>query len=726
MPKQFKKVACFLTVLGLLSSFSISTTNIYAEPTQNSTQSAMKVLSNSIGKKQRLLRIQDSSDLDKLLLNIDWGFDFDDYYEDSEQGGFYYVINNKNQAIITSYGQDSTKIAIPSTLGGYPVKMIYYNAFSSLNELQSVTIPQGVEVIGSGAFSDCSSLKTVNIPSSVKTIDTMAFAMNTSLTSITIPNSVTKLGSGVLFLNTSLTSVSLPSSLTSIPSSTFAGCKSLKSISLPSGINSIGESAFAMTGFTEFTVPNGVTNIGKEAFSTCEKLTKITIPKSVITIGKSILDAGAEVVTIYGETGSYAQTYAKENDIAFKSTNSTTGDVIATGVTTENLNVRSGSAATYTKLGTLTKGSKVEVVQKLSNGWYKIKYNSSYGYVLGTYVKLDAQKPDDGSQDQKPSEEKVIATGVTTENLNVRRGSGATYERLGTLVKGSKVEIVEKLSNGWYKIKYNNSYGYVSGTYVKLDTQKPDDGSQDQKPDDGNQDQKPSEEKIIATGVTTENLNVRSGSAASYTRLGTLLKGSKVEIVEKLSNGWYKIKYNSTYGYVSGTYVKLDTQKPDDGSQDQKPDDGNQDQKPTGDVIATGVTTENLNVRKGSGATYTRLGTLVKGSKVEIVEKLSNGWYKIKYNSTYGYVSGTYVKLDAQTPDSGSQNPKPSGDKVIATGITTGNLNVRSGSAASYTRLGTLVNGSRVEIVEKLSNGWYKIKYNNSYGYVSGTYVKLI
>ncbi len=557
MPKQFKKVACFLTVLGLLSSFSISTTNIYAEPTQNSTQSAMKVLSNSIGKKQRLLRIQDSSDLDKLLLNIDWGFDFDDYYEDSEQGGFYYVINNKNQAIITSYGEDSTNIAIPSTLGGYPVKMIYYNAFSSLNELQSVTIPQGVEVIGSGAFSDCSSLKTVNIPSSVKTIDTMAFAMNTSLTSITIPNSVTKLGSGVLFLNTSLTSATLPSSLTSIPSSTFAGCKSLKSINLPSGVNSIGESAFAMTGFTEFTVPNGVTSIGKEAFSTCEKLTKITIPKSVTTIGKSILDAGAEVVTIYGETGSYAQTYAKENDIAFKATNSTTGDVVATGVTTENLNVRSGSAATYTKLGTLTKGSKVEIVQKLSNGWYKIKYNSSYGYVLGTYVKLDAQKPDDGSQDQKPdggnqdqkpSEEKVIATGVTTENLNVRSGSAATYAKLGTLVKGSKVEIVEKLSNGWYKIKYNSSYGYVSGTYVKLDTQNPDDGSQDQKP---------SGDKVIATGITTGNLNVRSGSAATYTRLGTLVKGSKVEVVQKLSNGWYKIKYNNSYGYVSGTYVKL-------------------------------------------------------------------------------------------------------------------------------------------------------------------------
>ncbi|MGM9531267.1 SH3 domain-containing protein [Intestinibacter sp.] len=28
--------------------------------------------------------------------------------------------------------------------------------------------------------------------------------------------------------------------------------------------------------------------------------------------------------------------------------------------------------------------------------------------------------------------------------------------------------MVQKLSNGWYKIKYNGSYGYVSGKYVKL------------------------------------------------------------------------------------------------------------------------------------------------------------------------------------------------------------------------------------------------------------------
>ncbi|MCR1850197.1 N-acetylmuramoyl-L-alanine amidase [Paeniclostridium sordellii] len=68
----------------------------------------------------------------------------------------------------------------------------------------------------------------------------------------------------------------------------------------------------------------------------------------------------------------------------------------------------------------------------------------------------------------------VIATGKVkdADSLNVRSGYGTEYQVIGTLKLGEKIEIVEQ-QNGWYKIKFNGRYGYVSGKYIELDKNKP-------------------------------------------------------------------------------------------------------------------------------------------------------------------------------------------------------------------------------------------------------------
>lgn len=604
MPKQFKKAACFLTVLGLLTSFVFGAHSSYAMPKQKDAKQATKVLSNSELKTLDLEGVENVDNLDDLLLDIDWGFDYETC-EELEQDGIIYVINDNDEVVITDCSDsiDKSTISIPDKIDGHPVTMIYYYVFSGLENTKTINIPDSVKVIGAEAFAWSNNLQTINIPTSVTTIDAAAFAGNNKLQSITIPDSVTELGAGAFILCENLTNVTLPNTISSIPYGTFAACVSLKKINIPSSVKTIEDEAFSMTGFTEFTVPDTITSIGARAFSDCENLVKVTIPKTVTKIGDDIFEGGSEDVTIYGEKGSYAEKYANKNDISFKAISSGQEDPsdILTGKTTAKLNVRKGPGTKYAKMGTLSKGAKVEVITKLPSGWYKIKYKGTYGYVLGKYVKLNTPQQD----------EKVIATGKTTAQLNVRKGSSTKYAKIGSLSKGAKVEIVSKLSNGWYKIKYKGTYGYVSGAYVKLDSEQPKPGE---------------DEKIIATGKTTvSSLNVRSGPSSNYSKLGILTKGTKVEVVERYSNGWYKIKYKGSYGYVSGAYVSLDGSK--------------------GEVIATGKTTAGLNVRSGAGTGYKKIGHLNKGTKVEIVTKLSNGWYKIKFNSSYGYVSGDYVKL---------------------------------------------------------------------------------
>ena len=94
--------------------------------------------------------------------------------------------------------------------------------------------------------------------------------------------------------------------------------------------------------------------------------------------------------------------------------------------------------------------------------FYKIKYKNSYGYSYKDYITVK-------DSDVTTTETEYTATGTTTTSLNVRKSPSASATKLGTLGKNAKVDIVAKVSNGWYKIKYQDDYGYISHKYVKID-----------------------------------------------------------------------------------------------------------------------------------------------------------------------------------------------------------------------------------------------------------------
>ena len=90
-------------------------------------------------------------------------------------------------------------------------------------------------------------------------------------------------------------------------------------------------------------------------------------------------------------------------------------------------------------------------------------YDILWGNAKDTILDKENNK-DDTTGDT--SSEKI---GVTTGNVNVRSGASTDYDILGTLTTGTKVQIVGQDSvTGWYKIKYNNDYGYVSNKYVQI------------------------------------------------------------------------------------------------------------------------------------------------------------------------------------------------------------------------------------------------------------------
>ncbi len=353
--------------------------------------------------------------------------------------------------------------------------------------------------------------------------------------------------------------------------------------------------------------------------------------------------------------------------------------------------------------------SNEEESLKLASEEYQNKIATGIAKGIEEYLKEniklnnsnDNENGDDDQINPPPQQNKVLGEVIAT-SLNVRSGYGTSYGVVDKLKKGDKVEIIES-ENGWHKIKYSNKNGYVSGQYIKIES--------DSEPTLPEVTPPPQENKVLGE-VTVSSLNVRSGYGTSYGIVDKLKKGDKVEIIES-KNGWHKIKYSNKNGYVSGQYIKIES--------DSKPTQPEVTPPPQENKVLGEVAAGSLNVRSGYGTNYGIIGSLKRGQKVEIVES-KNGWHKIKYNNTYGYVSGQYIKVEGDSkPTTPEVTPPPQESKVLGE-VTASSLNVRSGYGTNYSVIGSLKRGQKVEIVES-KNGWHKIKYNNRYGYVAGQYI---
>lgn len=124
----------------------------------------------------------------------------------------------------------------------------------------------------------------------------------------------------------------LPNTLTTINDYAFAFYLNVKDVQIPYGVTTIGNNAFSDCHKIENVVlPGTVKKIGNCAFFVCDSLKSITIPTSVTEIGTSLARSYSGV-SIFGYTGSTAESYAKENNYAFYSLSASVGDVNEDGV----------------------------------------------------------------------------------------------------------------------------------------------------------------------------------------------------------------------------------------------------------------------------------------------------------------------------------------------------------------------------------------------------------
>lgn len=106
-------------------------------------------------------------------------------------GKWVFEISNKKTAKIVRYEEfeKTDELIIPSNIEGFPVVEIGEDVFFT-NSMSHVTIPIGIESIGTGAFFGCSNLTIVDIPDGVTSIGENAFRSCTNLKEVWLPNSM--------------------------------------------------------------------------------------------------------------------------------------------------------------------------------------------------------------------------------------------------------------------------------------------------------------------------------------------------------------------------------------------------------------------------------------------------------------------------------------------------------------------------------------------------------
>lgn len=124
------------------------------------------------------------------------------------------------------------------------VKVLGEQAFAGCRKLAQINL-LSVESIGRGCFYECMQLVNVVLGEKLHTIGDKAFYHCTGLGGITIPASVTNFGSSVFTYCSALVYVRISAKLTVLPYWTFYGCDALWELYLPDEVQKVEENALA-------------------------------------------------------------------------------------------------------------------------------------------------------------------------------------------------------------------------------------------------------------------------------------------------------------------------------------------------------------------------------------------------------------------------------------------------------------------------------------------------
>ena len=270
-------------------------------------------------------------------------------------------------------------------------------------------------------------------------------------------------------------------------------------------------------------------------------------------------------------------------------------------------------------------------------------------------------------------------------SLNLRSGPGTNYSSVGYVQDGDSIQVYAE--NGeWSSITVDRTgkSGYIKTKYISTNASA-------------------STTAYVYVSADGGSLKVRAGAGTNYGVNGYVQHGDAIMVLSK-GDVWSQIKVNKNgvTGYIKTKYIR--SNPPSTAGSGPIWDVPSTSAPTTYDaaVIMTKTVGGQVNLRSGAGTNYQSLGKLSRGTFLKVTGT-SGDWRKVTLNNgTSGYVQKNYVSFGVK-------------------GVTTGNVNLRTGAGTNHSVKVVLSKGTSIT-VHSISGNWAKVTAGSNTGYISIKY----
>lgn len=212
--------------------------------------------------------------------------------------------------------------------------------------------------------------------------------------------------------------------------------------------------------------------------------------------------------------------------------------------------------------------------------------------------------------------------------------------------------------------------------------------------------------------VATDVLNVREKPDANSLVISKVMRGETYPVVDTKGE-WVKIQVTSSKSGWVASYLVTDNQQSSSPARNSE----------STDVVQ--VLTDDLRVRSGPGTSFNVVGFIQSSDSVSFVDQNEN-WVKIRTTGLEGWVSSEFVSIQTKKKKKETTEEENQGNASTSqtATVTTDGLNIRSEPSTQSKVIGTLANGTVVNVLSQKSD-WLQISFDGETGWIHSDYAEL-